>query len=143
LAALSGPRHGGAARALGTLLDDTRRIGTGAALRAWLDRGAGLPGFGHPLYPGGDPRADAMLDGLEVPGALADLRRQVFDQTGEFPNCDFALAAMVEPLGLPEDAPFRLFLLARSVGWCAHAMEQARSNSLIRPRARYDGPLPD
>lgn len=59
------------------------------------------------------------------------------------PNVDFALAALTRSLRLPSDAPFRLFALGRSVGWAAHAVEQVTSNGLIRPRARYQGPLPE
>ena len=55
---------------------------------------------------------------------------------------DFALAALTRNLGLPSDAPFRLFALGRAVGWTAHAVEQVTSRGLIRPRARYEGPLP-
>ncbi|MBA3331786.1 MAG: hypothetical protein H0T39_13125 [Actinobacteria bacterium] len=44
---------------------------------------------------------------------------------------------------LPDDAAFALFALGRSVGWVAHALETAREGTLIRPRARYVGPVPD
>ena len=45
-------------------------------------------------------------------------------------------------LSLPEDAPIGLFALGRSVGWIAHIIEQYQADELIRPRARYTGPLP-
>ena len=47
-----------------------------------------------------------------------------------------------ETLGLPPDAPFALFAVARCAGWIAHAMEQGQTDQLIRPRARYVGPAP-
>ncbi|RUY50247.1 citrate synthase, partial [Mesorhizobium sp. M7A.F.Ca.CA.001.13.2.1] len=53
----------------------------------------------------------------------------------------FGLAALTRSLGLPRDAPFRLFALARSVGWAAHTVEQITSGSVIRPRGRYEGVL--
>jgi citrate synthase len=53
---------------------------------------------------------------------------------------DFALTALSESLGLPKDAPFALFAIARCAGWIAHAIEQGQSGALIRPRARYVGP---
>jgi citrate synthase len=59
--------------------------------------------------------------------------------TGEQPNVDFALAALADRFGLPRDAGFVLFALARSVGWIAHALEQSATGHLIRPRARYVG----
>ncbi len=58
-------------------------------------------------------------------------------------NVDFALVALTEALGLPEEAPFALFAVARCAGWLAHAMEQAASGALIRPRARYVGEAPE
>ena len=61
---------------------------------------------------------------------------------GVRPNVDFALCAVAEALGLPDDAPFPLFALARSAGWIAHALEQLATGRLIRPRARYVGPPP-
>jgi citrate synthase len=42
-------------------------------------------------------------------------------------------------LGLPQGAALGIFLIARSVGWIAHAIEQYESGVLIRPRARYIG----
>jgi citrate synthase len=50
--------------------------------------------------------------------------------------------ALTRSYRLPSDAPIRLFTLGRSVGWTAHAIEQVMSGKLIRPRARYEGPLP-
>ncbi len=57
-------------------------------------------------------------------------------------NVDFALAALAEALDLPEEAPFALFAVARCAGWTAHAMEQAATGALIRPRAVYVGAEP-
>ncbi|PZU69094.1 MAG: citrate synthase [Rhizobium sp.] len=142
LCALSGPRHGGAAAALFDLIDDARRTDPVTAIDRWLARGIEPPGFGHPLYPSGDPRGELMLEGIEVAGFLDRFRVAMTERTGRLPNCDFGLAAMTVSLGLPPDAPFRLFLVGRSVGWCAHAMEQCEQGILIRPRGRYVGALP-
>src|SRR4029079_10142146 len=62
LSALSGPRHGGASERMIELVEDAERSGAERAVRRWLAREQRLPGFGHPLYPGGDPRASALLD---------------------------------------------------------------------------------
>lgn len=143
LATLSGPRHGGAAEALMGLVEDAQRLGADAAIGRWLGHDRPLPGFGHSLYPEGDPRTQALLFGIDVDSGLVRLRDAVFAQTGMRPNVDFALAALTRSLHLPADAPFRLFALGRSVGWTAHAVEQVTSKSVIRPRARYEGPLPE
>jgi citrate synthase len=136
LAALSGPRHGGMAAEVEAFAlahrGDIARIA----------RGAAPPGFGHPLYPDGDPRAEALLETFETPPALARLRAVVEEETRLRPNIDFALVALRQALRLAPDAPFALFALARSAGWMAHAMEQAVGGDLIRPRARYVGPDP-
>ncbi|WP_292462485.1 citrate/2-methylcitrate synthase, partial [Mesorhizobium sp.] len=106
----------------------------------WLAHDRPLPGFGHQLYPEGDPRAEALLPDLDIADDLLHLRDAVLAATGMRPNVDFALAALTRSLNLPADAPFRLFALGRSIGWTAHAIEQVTSNRPIRPRARYDGP---
>ncbi|TIP43499.1 MAG: citrate synthase [Mesorhizobium sp.] len=141
LATLAGPRHGGAGAAAIALVEDAERLGPDEAIARWLAHDRPLPGFGHPLYPEGDPRADGVFSGLEIDEGLSRLRKAVLAATGLHPNIDFALAAMTRSLRLPADAPFRLFALGRSVGWTAHAIEQVTSKRLIRPRARYDGPI--
>ncbi|GLS34276.1 citrate synthase [Mesorhizobium albiziae] len=143
LSALCGPRHGGAAEAAVTVfLDDAVRLGAADAVALWLTLDRPLYGFGHPLYPDGDPRAKALLAAVECDEAVARLRDAVFAATGRQPDIDFALVALTRAFRLPPDAPFRLFALGRSVGWAAHAMEQALTGGLIRPRARYEGPPP-
>ena len=140
LATLSGPRHGGAGAAAIALVEDAARLGPDEAIARWLAHDRPLPGFGHPLYPEGDPRADGLFSDFKIDDGLLQLRDAVLAATGLHPNVDFALAALTLGLKLPADAPFRLFALGRSVGWTAHAIEQVTSNRLIRPRARYDGP---
>jgi len=140
LATLTGPLHGGATRALRSLVSDAGRMGSNNAVRGWLERGQPLPTFGHPLYPHGDPRAVALLRQFKLSGILAEIRTAAEDVTGEPPNIDFALAALAEVYDLPEEAPFVIFALSRSVGWIAHALEQVATGQLIRPRARYIGP---
>jgi citrate synthase len=140
LATLSGPLHGGAARALQALLDAARRRDANDAVREWLARGEPLPTFGHPLYPEGDPRAAALLRQFKLSGLFAEVRSAAEDLTGDLANVDFALAALADAYALPTEAPFVIFALSRSVGWIAHALEQTATGQLIRPRARYIGP---
>jgi len=142
LATLSGPRHGGAGEAVIILAEDAQRLGPDAAVERWLGHDRPMPGFGHPLYPEGDPRAEALLAVVDVDRGFSRLSDAAFAATGLRPNIDFALAMLTRSLRLPPDAPFRLFALGRSIGWTAHAVEQVTSNGQIRPRARYEGPLP-
>ncbi len=140
LATLTGPLHGGAARALQSLLAAAQQNGAHDAVRDWLERGELLPAFGHPLYPQGDPRATELMRHFELSPLFAEVRAAAEDLTGEPPNVDFALAALADALALPRQAPLLLFAAARSVGWLAHALEQITTGQLIRPRARYTGP---
>jgi citrate synthase len=142
LATLVGPLHGNAYGAVGGLAAAATREGAGAAVRASLALGQPLPGFGHRLYPAGDPRAEALLTLFPLPPAYAALAAVGQELTGEAPNIDFALTALAAAFDLPADAPFTLFAVARSTGWLAHALEQAATGTLIRPRAAYVGVAP-
>ena len=148
LGALSGRRHGGASARAEALFAEFARGGDPLAVMAGrLARGEDLPGFGHFLYPDGDPRALAILAALgrAVPrtcplietAAAAGIRL-----TGGHPNVDFALAATAAGLGLPQNAALALFVIGRTAGWIAHAIEQYENGTLIRPRARYTGLRP-
>ena len=142
LSALSGPLHGGMALRVFALIRDVERDGAERTIAHRLASGGGLPGFGHPLYPEGDPRARALLTAFAPPAAYRALAEAAQDATGQAPNIDFALTAMATVLRLPEDAPFQIFAAARCTGWIAHALEQMETGRLIRPRARYVGPVP-
>ena len=142
LATLSGPLHGDAHHRVETLAEESRADGASQAVAARLAHGMAAPGFGHPLYPAGDPRARALFTAFDPPPALSALRDAVLAATGERDNVDFALLALGETLSLPGEAPFALFAVARCAGWLAHAIEQAENGDLIRPRARYAGPAP-
>lgn len=139
LAALSGPRHGGAAAAIQAFAAEAAQTSPREALALRLAEDRALPGFGHQLYPDKDPRAEALLDRFEPIPELVRLRAAVTAVTGLEPNVDFALVALCETLKLPREAPFALFAVARCAGWIAHAIEQNQTGGLIRPRARYVG----
>jgi citrate synthase len=142
LATLTGPLHGGASSSVRALIELATDIGPEAAVRNWLAQGRAFPGFGHPLYADGDPRASALLSAVSVPPLYAELAACVEKAVGERPNVDFALAVLAAAFDLPAHAPLSLFALARCAGWLAHALEQAQTGRLIRPRARYVGLQP-
>jgi citrate synthase len=142
LATLVGPLHGSASMGVRSLKAAALRAGAALAVRDCLAQGQRLPGFGHPLYPDGDPRAVALLAHFKPSEPFAALCACVEDLTGERPNVDFAIAAIADAFDLPPTAPFTLFALARSIGWIAHVLEQLTTGNLIRPRARYVGPPP-
>jgi citrate synthase len=149
MATLKGYKHGGAAERVLTLLAEAgtpRNART--AVANLLRRGESLSGFGHPLYAAGDPRAVALLRLAESAGHDAEWRpvRNLWRAGSELlqdqPNLDFGLAAVTRACRLPAQAPAIIFALGRTTGWIAHAIETYASGELIRPRARYAGPLP-
>ncbi|TWB22025.1 citrate synthase [Nitrospirillum amazonense] len=144
LAALGGPRHGGLTARVEALWDEVGADGeTAARLRQRLARGEDIPGYGHPLYPAGDPRAAALLARiLPLHPTWAVVQAQTQRLVGQPPVIDTALVALRRHLGLPMGAAFGLFALGRSLGWIAHALEQHADAQLIRPRALYTGPRP-
>ncbi|MFN7166145.1 MAG: citrate/2-methylcitrate synthase [Pannonibacter sp.] len=150
LGAFSGPRHGAAADRVGAWLSDIGEAeDVPSVLQQRLQRGDPLPGFGHMVYRGADPRATCLLalGNRLLPGnrqlAMAPaLIGQAADLFGAGPNIDFALAVVVRALGLPADAAKILFCAGRIVGWIGHALEQMTVPEQIRPRATYVGERP-
>jgi citrate synthase len=161
LSALRGFRHGGASDRVGLLfaeagvpaLDEASapspsRAAVRRALDEWLARGERIPGFGHPLYPGGDPRWGSLLQAMEeVWGSRRELDgvRRIAEagaeMAGDLPNVDLALGSIARLLAV-RSGGWAIFALGRSAGWIAHALEQYAQASLIRPRARYVGLAP-
>jgi citrate synthase len=147
LAALGGTRHGGQVELIEAFLDEVAAAGDARKVIAGrLRRGDGIPGFGHQLYPDGDPRGAALLrltaESLPESPAVGLSRAvvgEVRELTGGRPTVDLALATLARALGLPAGGAVALFAVGRTVGWIGHAIEQYASNTLIRPRARYVG----
>jgi citrate synthase len=161
LAALGGARHGGHCDRVEALFAEVAAAvdaaaagaepdaGVRAILAGRLRRGEEIPGFGHPLYPDGDPRGRLLLElaaahrpaspRTRLATSLAAAGRELL---GEHPNLDFGLVALAAALDLPPGAALALFALGRTAGWIAHALEQYADPRLIRPRARYVGAEP-
>jgi citrate synthase len=151
LCALRGLKHGGATERAEDFLNEAaqaRNLRDFIAGR--LRRGEQLPGFGHHLYPAGDPRARALLQmlarrypdsaAIALARAIIKQARRVSDQM--LPNIDLAGAVLARTLELPPHSAVTIFALGRTIGWIAHAIEQYQIDRLIRPRARYAGPPP-
>jgi citrate synthase len=148
LAVVSGPEHGGACDRIEALLAEALGSGRGAAVvQDRARRGEVVPGFGHPLYRGSDPRGPPLLQaarslaprspGVRMMLALADQMREL-GHGG--PSVDLGLVALTAALQLPPGTAVGLFALGRTAGWIAHALEQRAAGYLLRPRARYVGP---
>jgi citrate synthase len=149
LATFDSPLHGTVSRDAVALL---RRVHEGEAVPLALRMGeatrAGVPGFGHRIYRGPDPRAIAILADIavldhdgSVLAAVSDLRSAVHERAGLHPNIDLALAALVLAGKLRDDAGVVVFAIGRVVGWIAHiADEYGRAPMRLRPQGRYVGP---
>ena len=157
--ALKGPLHGGAP---GPALDMVFEIGqverAESYLRAKLERGERLMGFGHRVYKVRDPRADVLSAAAEVmyrAGGdleLYELARSV-EQTAvallaEYKpgrnlqtNVEFYTALLLHGLGLETALFTPTFAVGRVAGWTAHCLEQRAENRLIRPGSDYHGGL--
>src|SRR5215218_1111377 len=150
LAAVSGTLHGGASLGIEALLDEVERPERAASVvGARLRRGERLRGFGHRLYPDGDPRASVLLARLrDTAGGsprlavVAALLEAAANRGLPAPNVDLALAALAHVAGMTRGAGEAVFAVARTAGWIAHALEEYERNTPIRPRALYTGPAP-
>ncbi|MFD9070411.1 citrate synthase/methylcitrate synthase [Streptomyces lasiicapitis] len=153
--ALSGPLHGGApSRALDTL----DAIGTPDRIDPWIRErvlaGERIMGFGHPVYRTEDPRS-RMLRGIaqgfggELVEFAVEVERQVEAILAELKpgrelhtNVEFYAGVVMELCGLPREMFTPTFASARVIGWGANILEQAEDSKIIRPAARYVGPVP-
>src|SRR5689334_18033148 len=150
--ALSGPLHGGAPSRVLAMLDEVEREGdAGRVVRAILDRGERLMGFGHRIYRAEDPRARVLrrtaselgsarfevAEALER-AALDELRARRPDRVLAT-NVDFWSAVLLDLAEVPPELFTGMFTCARTAGWSAHILEQKREGRLIRPTAVYTG----
>ncbi|MFF2935963.1 citrate synthase/methylcitrate synthase [Streptomyces mirabilis] len=153
--ALSGPLHGGApSRALDTL----DAIGTSDRIDSWIRErvlaGDRIMGFGHAVYRTQDPRS-RMLRGIaqQFGGSLVDFAVEVEHRVEAIlaelkpgrelhTNVEFYAGVVMELCGLPREMFTPTFAAARVVGWSANILEQAEDPKIIRPAARYVGPVP-
>jgi citrate synthase len=144
LAALDGPLHGAASGPAYALLAEAVR--SGDPIGAVSDRlrvGEPVPGFGHPLYPDGDPRAAELLALLPDEPEARGIIDVVAGSSQAMPNVDFAIAALALLTGMPADAGEAIFAIARTAGWIAHALEEYGDRpSRFRPSGRYAGRTP-
>lgn len=145
--AMSGTRHGAASRRLeDALAAMRRRVSPARAAMSLLGDDGAPPGFGHPLYPDGDPRVPPILALAARLGSTAHADRLLETlrvQGASRPNVDFALAAFTHALGVAPGAGEALFTAARLAGWLAHAMEEYAARTDFRLRAIYSGDRPE
>ncbi|MFI1781738.1 citrate synthase [Streptomyces rubiginosohelvolus] len=151
LGVLEGPLHGAASGLAHRLLREAVDRGSAVPVVAdHLRTGRRVPGLGHRIYRGEDPRATVLFELLaEVPqaaGALAAAREVVATTARHAPlhaNIDLALAVLSVSRGMAADAGETVFAVSRTAGWIAHALEEYGERPLrIRPSGQYTGPRP-
>ncbi len=149
LCSLSGPIHGGACDRIEQMfadLDHGQRLDE--CLEVFGREHRLPPGFGHAIYPEGDPRAVLLKQtaqtiarrrGRKLYETALKVEQAVFKRERLRPNLDFYLTVCTRMLGFPLGSPAAIFAVGRTAGWIAHALEQYANNRLIRPRMRYRG----
>ncbi|MCC7276390.1 MAG: citrate synthase [Alphaproteobacteria bacterium] len=157
LCALKGPLHGGAPGPVLDMFDAIDAAGDAEAwLRAAVERGDRLMGFGHRVYRVRDPRADVLKRAVTalrgetnrvrfaetVEAAALRLLAEHKRRRGLETNVEFYTALLLEALALPRALFTPVFAMGRVGGWAAHVLEQEAGGRLIRPQSRYVGPEP-
>jgi len=116
--------------------------------------------MGHRVYQVRDPRARALeralvglAQGRPAVAERLELARTVEQEAERLlarpqrrplhANVEFFTALLLEALQIRRQAFSAMFAVGRAAGWCAHFYEQTENNRLIRPRARYVGPVID
>ncbi len=150
---LSGSAHGGMCDRVEALIDAIGKPARATrTVREWLARGEQIPGFGHPLYPKGDPRGAYLIELARAQRAKHESARTAFALLAAMasgghpaPTLDAGLVTLCHCLELPRGSAATIFALGRSAGWVAHALEQRAAGYVLRPRARYVGvpPVPE
>ncbi|HYP99032.1 MAG TPA: citrate/2-methylcitrate synthase [Polyangiaceae bacterium] len=144
---LSGSAHGGMCDRVEALIASIGSKARAArTVHDWLTRGEQLPGFGHPLYPMGDPRALLLIELARAIGARNDRAKIAFSLLDAMkrgghpaPTLDAGLVVLCQCLDLPPGSASSIFAIGRCAGWVAHALEQRSAGYLLRPRALYIG----
>jgi citrate synthase len=153
--AMSGPLHGGAPARVLHMIEEVERTGDATAyVKAVLDRGERLMGFGHRVYRAEDPRARVLRRTAKELGApryevaaaleeaaLAELHARRPDRILAT-NVEYWAAIVLDFAEVPSPMFASMFTCARTAGWAAHILEQKQTGRLVRPSARYVGPAP-
>ncbi len=129
LATVDGALHGSASLEAHRFLQECSTDGAAVVVARYRNRRRLVPGFGHPIYRGVDPRFDPLLTAVRQLDAAGE-RMALVDETiaavgrevPQQPNIDLALGALTWVANLDTRVP--IFAVARIAGWAAHYAEE-------------------
>lgn len=157
VAALYGPRHGGANEAVVRMLNEIGKVeNIPAFIEGVKSKTRRLMGFGHRVYKNYDPRARiirkiaeevfAILGKEPLIEVAVELERialsdKYFIDRKLYPNVDFYSGLIYKAMGFPTDYFPVLFTIPRTAGWLAHWYEflDDPDNRIVRPHQVYLG----
>lgn len=153
IGAFTGPLHGGAPDLALAALDEIATPDRADAwVRARVESGERIMGFGHAVYRTDDPRAALLREIATTRGGplaefAATVERTVLDVLAELKperelktNVEFWAGVVMAQAGLGPDLFTPTFAVSRVIGWTANILEQTADHKIIRPSARYVGP---
>ena len=149
---LSGPLHGGAnEKAMEMIIEVGKTKNAAKYIEKAFEEKKKIMGFGHRVYKVDDARKPHLMkmahqlwkerDDMTLYEVAEEIEKQVKSRKAIITNVDFYSAPLLYGLDIPTDLFTPLFAMSRIAGWSAHVLEQYGNNRLIRPRARYVGPI--
>ena len=149
---LSGPLHGGANEKAMEMIIEVGKPGKASDyIENAFAKKQKIMGFGHRVYKVDDARKTHLKkmatqlwqerNDMTLYEVAEEIERQVKSRKPIITNVDFYSAPLLYGLAIPTDLFTPLFAMSRIAGWTAHVLEQYGNNRLIRPRARYVGPI--
>jgi len=158
ISTLKGPLHGAARRLVYKTLEEIKSPNNVESyISNKIKKHERIMGFGHRVYKTFDPRAKIFK---QVTKQLAEeskndkwynistkmeevILREFVQKRNKpiYPNVDFYTGAVYKYLNIPAELSTGIFAMGRIAGWTAHILEQNKNNRLIRPKAKYVGPM--